>query len=301
MAVEVTGKKGRARLLVIFSACLWSMGALSVKVLPETHPMTITFFRSLSGTIFFLFYLYVWKQDDPSRTAEKKAPRFFGVTWKETAGGLAYGATTLTFFAAVRLTTAANATILQHTSPVWVALAGYIFLKEKTFLRDWISIFFVLAGVFLCMSGKIERSGTFGNVLALLSGLAFSFLVIIMRSSGRRSSIRSLILGNIFTIAVSAPLMIRDEITAGAVLVPVFLGVFQLFLPFILYNYALVYIRAVESTILKTIEPVLSPVWVALAVREIPSPESIAGGVLVITVIVVWTLRTEKKIDRKEV
>jgi drug/metabolite transporter (DMT)-like permease len=275
------------------------MGALSVKILPDAHPMTITFFRSLSGTIFFLIYLQGrQREDDSERFLEKRGLNFLRISWKETAGGFAYGATTVTFFAAVRLTTAANATILQHTSPVWVALAGYIFLKERTFPRDWVSIFFVLAGVFLCISGNIERSGTLGNILALLSGLSFSFLVIIMRSSGRRSSIRSLILGNIITIVISAPLMLRDDLTAAAVLVPVFLGIFQLFLPFILYNYALLYIRAVESTILKTIEPVLSSVWVAAAVREFPSPEALAGGVLVISVIVVWTLLTEKKTAR---
>ena len=55
-------------------------------------------------------------------------------------GGLAYAATVLLYVTSVKQTTAANAILLQYTSPVWVALFGTGFLGERATRLDWLTI-----------------------------------------------------------------------------------------------------------------------------------------------------------------
>ena len=90
--------------------------------------------------------------------------------WGSKPVAIAYAATTLTFFSAVRFTTAANATILQHTSPIYIAFLGAVFLGERTSLKDWTALAAVLFGVVLCLRSSLGFHGHTGNILALASG-----------------------------------------------------------------------------------------------------------------------------------
>ncbi|MCB0340391.1 MAG: DMT family transporter, partial [Bdellovibrionales bacterium] len=65
-------------------------------------------------------------------------------------------------------------------------------------------------------------------------------------------------------------------------LVLITLGVFQLALPYIIYARAIKSVRAAEAVVIQTLEPVLNPVWVAIAIGELPGPYGILGGVLVL-------------------
>ena len=48
----------------------------------------------------------------------------FHLSRQQIIGALAYAACTILFCVATKLTTAANAILLQYTAPVWVALLG---------------------------------------------------------------------------------------------------------------------------------------------------------------------------------
>jgi drug/metabolite transporter (DMT)-like permease len=50
----------------------------------------------------------------------------------------------------------------------------------------------------------------------------------------------------------------------------------------VLYSTAIKHITALEAVLLTTIEPILNPVWVFLALREAPGRWAILGGVIVL-------------------
>ena len=60
-----------------------------------------------------------------------------------------------------------------------------------------------------------------------------------------------------------------------------FLGIFQLGIPFILYGYAIVRLPALEVVLISTLEPILNPLWVFLFNGELPGPMAIVGGAIV--------------------
>jgi hypothetical protein len=62
----------------------------------------------------------------------------------------------------------------------------------------------------------------------------------------------------------------------------VHLGLFQISLSFILYARAIRRLRAVESVLVLTLEPILNPVWVLLVLGERPDAMAVAGGAVVV-------------------
>ena len=67
------------------------------------------------------------------------------------------------FVIANKLTTAANAILLQYTAPVHVALLAAWILKERTTLRDWLTIAAVLTGMLLFFKANDRRFGQGGS------------------------------------------------------------------------------------------------------------------------------------------
>ena len=64
--------------------------------------------------------------------------------------------------------------------------------------------------------------------------------------------------------------------------VVVFLGVFQLGIPYVFLTRAIPGLRALEVVLFLLIEPVLNPVWAWLVHGERPGPAALVGGVLIL-------------------
>lgn len=62
----------------------------------------------------------------------------------------------------VKFTTAANATLLGNTAPLWVALIAYFFLREKLQPTFWLGLLLALAGAAMVMGNDFLRHPTLG-------------------------------------------------------------------------------------------------------------------------------------------
>ncbi|MCF7940700.1 MAG: DMT family transporter [Spirochaetia bacterium] len=286
MALPLMGSSGvspaRARWMVACAAVLWSFGSPVAKM-TAAHPLALVCYRSLTGTLLLLWIL---------------RRRRGVVIWSPFAlvGGLAYSLTTLGFFFALRYTTAAHATVLAHTSPLFIAVFGYLFLHERIVPADSAALLLVSSGVLLSMSGGLDVHATIGDLFALGSALAFSVMVIMMKLGGERDSLSLLIIGGATTMLITLPFQFflpfsLIDCTAG-----LFLGIAHMAIPFLLYGRALLSLRAVEAAIFKDIEPVLATLWVALTVGEIPDLRSLLGGLLVISALILLSGRSTREV-----
>ena len=98
------------------------------------------------------------------------------------------------FVAANKLTTAANAIMLQYTAPLYAAVFGWIFLKEKASAIDWVTIVVVLGGMALFFMDKLTLGGMQGNLLAIVSGIFFAGAMVSFRAQKEGSSMESILL-----------------------------------------------------------------------------------------------------------
>lgn len=255
-------------------ALLWSTGGLGIKLVSWT-PMAIAGTRSLIAGLVLLCYLFI-RQGGP-RVRE----------WPlQLAGGAAYAGTMVCYVAAVKLTTAANAILLQYTSPVFTAILGWIILRERVSWVDWVSVAGVMVGMVVFFLEKLTFAGLWGNILAIVSGILFSLTFVLVRKQREGSAVESLMAGHFMAFLVSIPFLGSGG-GPGAVgwLGLGYLGVVQVGLTSLLMSYALKYVTALQNMLVSLIEPILTPVWVLLFVGEAPSPAAIAGGLIIVGVV----------------
>jgi drug/metabolite transporter (DMT)-like permease len=250
----------------VLTAILWSLGGVLIKSI-QWHPIAIAGLRSAFASLAIFAFL--------------RKPKFI---WTSTQWGsaLAYVATVMLFVSATKMTSAANAILLQYTAPVYVALFSFWFLREKITRRDWITVAVVLCGMSLFFLDKLSSDHLMGNFLAIASGVAFAWLALFLRKQHGHSVMESLLLGNIITAIVALPVMLSVPTDGRSLATAAFMGVVQLGLPYILYGMAIKNVTALEAILIPVIEPILNPIWVIIVTGEAPSSMAILGGLIVI-------------------
>jgi len=265
---------------VFLSAILWSTSGLFIKII-ELNPFTIAGMRGGIAAVVMLALM-------------NKNLRFT-LSFPQVAGALCYAATMITFVYATVMTTAANAILLQYTMPVFTALFGLWLLKERVSRFDWTIICIVIGGMALFFLDELTPGGLLGNIVAIISAVTFALMVIFLRMQKSGSPMETVILGNLVTALVCLPFIIQEPPTIASSGPLLFLGVFQLALPFVLYSTAIKYITAVDAVLIQTIEPLLNPIWVYMVIGEAPGLWALLGGAIVLIAVTLRNIYTNKK------
>lgn len=263
-------------LLVLASLC-WSLGGLLIKAV-AWPPLAVAGGRGLIAGLFLL-----------------TASRGLRFRWSQPQllGAVAYAVCTVSFCVATKLTTAANAILLQYTAPVWVALLGAWFLGERATRADWLTIGVVLAGMTLFFADGLELAHVLGNTVAVFSGVSFAAMTVALRRQKDGSPVESIILGNLLAFLVGLPWIVGAPALPPAGWVALgALGIVQLGFSYWLYARAIRHVTALEAVLIPVIEPILNPVWVLLALGERPAPYALLGGVVVLVAVTLRALRS---------
>lgn len=271
----------KAIIMQFMAAILLSFGGPLIKLV-NLNTMAIAGIRSLITTFVILLFL-------------KKSA--FKLTKNKILGALSYAVMVITFVSATKTTTAANAILLQYSSPIYIALFGGWLLKERVKTRDWITILFVIGGMVLFFIDDLSGGSVKGNLTAILSGVALAFNTMFMRKQKDSDPLENIFWGSIITVLVCLPFMFQTQPSPKSWLGLVLLGVFQLGLSYIFYSIAIKSISALEATFISLIEPILNPLWVFFAVGEIPGSLSVIGGLIVLGSIAIGCYKPLKKVN----
>lgn len=236
-----------------------------------------------------------------------RRPSLRGIHRAEWAAAIALAMTTGLFIVANKLTTAANAILIQYSAPVWVALLGQWFLGERATRLDWTTIVLVVAGIVLFFFEQLTVDHVAGNIVALCAGVAFAFAAMTLRrvatiASGMLDPLRPLLLGNLIGAVCGAPfwfLAPLPDATGWAALLA--LGLVQQGAAYLCYAVAVRHATAIEVMLIPVIEPILSPVWVALFFAEWPGPLALVGGTIVIGAVTARAVLTPSVRSRRGV
>jgi drug/metabolite transporter (DMT)-like permease len=262
-------QKRKAIFYMILTAILWSTGGVLIKGI-DWHPMSIAGGRSMIAA--FIIWLAFRKEK-------------LSFSKPQLAGAIAYCACVILFVTATKLTTAANAILLQYTAPVYVALLSGWLLDETVSRRDWHTIFVVCCGMIFFFLDKVTAGGMLGNLYAIASGVSFALFTLFMRMQKDASPYGSVLLGNLLTFALSLFFWSGNAMDVTNIIGISLLGVFQLGASYVLYTHAIRYVEALEATLITSIEPILNPIWVFLLFSEQPGLYSMIGGLIVLAAI----------------
>lgn len=259
----------KAIIYLIMASVLWSIGGIFIKIV-DWNPIAIAGARSGIASIVMLFYL-------------KKPIKHFGKV--KLLGACSYASLLILFVTANKLTTSANAILLQFTAPIWVVLFSRWFLKEKTKKYDWLVIIVVILGITLFFIGDLRSGNVTGNIIATLSGVAMAAVVIFLKLQ-EGSPVEMTLIGNIITLAIGLPFFFLSFPSLKSILGLLVLGIFQVGISYILYATAVKDVSALEAILIPVLEPLLNPVWVFVFTGESPGKYAFWGGIIVITTIV---------------
>lgn len=290
-----------AVVLMVAAAVLWSAGGLGVKLV-HASALSIAGYRSLFAIpVMLVDTLLRSRRAGVDPRACLRSPRVWG-------GAVSYAVMVVTFVVAAKLTTAANAILIQYTGPIYVALLSWPVLKERLRGWDWFAIVGCVVGMAIFFWTEIDPRGKVGNLVALLSSFGFGALPILLRLEERElvaqgksglaqvAPIAAMTLGNGLSVLVGAREMVtHPPDSAVGFLVVALLGTFQIGVPYILYGIAVRRLRAVESSLIATVEPVINPLWVFLVTGEHPTVSAAIGGAFIVGSVLTQTVGSRRK------
>lgn len=254
--------------LLVGAALCWSLGGVLLKSV-DWPPFAVGGGRGLIAAIFLLLVT--------GRSLKFK----WGVLPIATA--VAYTGCTVLFAAATKLTTAANAILLQYTAPVYVALLAAWLLKERPRRADWITMAIVFIGMAIFFYDGLRLNDLAGILLAIASGISFAFMIVLLRMQKDGAPLGSIILGNFMAFFIGLPSMIGAPFPdTGSIMALLLLGIVQLGFAYLLYARAIRHVTALEGVLIPVVEPILNPLWVMLVIGEKPSPLALFGGSIVL-------------------
>ena len=266
----------RGTLFVAISAALYSIGGLCIKVIPW-NGLSINGGRTAIALVVIGAYL-LWTKH-PLRLNRWVA-----------LGALSVFGTNALFSLANKLTTAANAIVLQFTVPIFVMLFSALFFRKKPQKLDLAACAVVLGGILFFFLDSLEMGGGLGNFLALLSGVSYAG-VFLMNDMPDSDAISSVFWGDVLSAATGLPFLAHEtEFTATAVFSLVILGAFQVGVAYVLLCIGLKTTPPVTASLISGIEPVLNPILVAIFYKEAIGAYAMVGAAIVIGGVVAYNV-----------
>lgn len=277
MANSAAAQK-RAILLLVICGILWSIAGIFIKLVPW-NPLTIAGWRGLIASVCIFTYIKL----------KKKKIR---INKSSIATALLMGASSLLFVSANKLTTSANAIVLQFTAPVFLLVFSAVIFRQRFAKADLITVILTMSGISLFFLDQLDTGRMLGNIIGLLSGTTMAGMYMSTNANGEDDRMSGLFLGHFATGLLFIPTMFifPTPITAPAIWSILILGIVQLGIPYILFGLAAGDCPPLAASLLGVVEPLCNPLWVFIFAHEIPGPFALTGGAVIILTVTAYCI-----------
>lgn len=274
----------------------FSSSAILVRYAGEAPGLAVAVWRTGLAVLFLA--PFVWKK--VGREIRRFSPKEGLMV---VASGVFLGLHFVTWIESIYHTSIASATVILSTTPLFLGVLGFLFLRERLSPRLLTAIFCGIAGTALIAWGDAadQATGTFfGNGLALTAALAQCFYLLIGRVVRRRTSWMAYVfplyaVAAVTTLVVAlmegVPLLGYDPLVYGLcalmALGPQILGHGS-------FNYAVKYIAPAVLGLLGLSEPVIASILAAVLFSEVPDGLALTGMFIVLLSVAVVLLQRRR-------
>jgi len=277
--------------LVFLGAVSLSFGGLIVKSFEGSTLWQILFWRS----VFFILVVSIFLFINYKKTV-------FSALYKSGLPGLIGGIILSIGFAsyvfAMYETTVANANFIIQTQTLFLAIFGYIFLKEKISKLTLSCIAIAIFGILLMLGGSVSPGQMTGNIVAFIMPISFAILIIIVRKFPEVDMIPLQLVAGIFAAIIGLLLSPSIMVSSKDIFLGFLAGFFQVGFGFIFITIGARSTPSAFVGIIMLTEAVLGPLWAWMFVNENPPISVLIGGSIVISAVVIQFLN--KFITKKE-
>ena len=265
-------------LLVFLGACTLSFGGLIVKSFEGANLWQILFWRSIFFSIVVLVFLTISHKKNFFRSIYKVGlPGFLGGIV------LSFGYAGYVF--AMYNTTVANANFIIQTQTIFLAIFGYIFLKEKISKLTLASIFLAFFGIFLMLGSSLTPGQMIGNIAAFVMPISFAVLILTVRKYPNVDMIPLQLIAGIGAIIIGYLFSTKIIISSHDIFLGFVAGFFQVGLGFIFITIGAKTTPSALVGIIMLTEAVLGPLWAWLFISETPPLVVLVGGTIVLSAV----------------
>ena len=274
-----TGSHAKGLILGVIGVLLLSPDTLIIRLV-DTDPWTFIAWRGGLMTV-GMFVILV------GRFGLATGARTHAIGWLGLLIALIFALNNLAFQLSVQSTSVANTLVIIATSPLFAALLSVTFLRERVPPRTWIAILASVVGVALVFTGELTSGDLFGNLAALVAaaGLGAHFVLVRLARPVDMSPAIGIagILMCVIGLAMAPDLYLRPTQFGYLTL----LGLVLLPASFVFLTRAPTYIPAPEVSLILLLETIIGPLWVWMVIAEEPPLQTVAGGGLIIGVLII--------------
>ena len=274
--------------LVFLGACSLSFGGLIVKSFEGATLWQILFWRSLFFILIVTIFLILsYKSKVLYAFKQSGLPGLIG--------GIILSSGFCGYVFAMYNTTVANTNFIIQTQILFLAIFGYIFLKEKISKVTLASIILAIAGVILMVGSSLSPGQMTGNLAAFIMPISFAILILIIRKYPHVDMIPLQLIAGIVAMIVGYLIAGKINISYHDIFLGFLAGFFQLGFGFIFITIGARKTPSAVVGIIMITEAVLGPLWAWIFVNENPPMTVLIGGSVIIFAVLLQFLLVKKK------
>ncbi|WP_300257721.1 EamA family transporter [Clostridium sp.] len=287
--------------LVLIATFFWGIMGISSKILYEAglSTMFIAFSRSFLSSICFFIWIIITDR------------KILKIDLRGLAISALYGIGTFAlcfigYNLSVEYIPISVATVLMFTNSIWVTIFGVLFFGEKFNMKKGIVILLTLVGCIMVSNmslGHLNMSAI-GICAGLGTGFLFAFQIIFPKffSTYRKDTL--LIYGYIFASMFIGLFIdfkesfniIKHAPNIGMVILNILsIGILSTFISNTFYIKSTEYIEASVTSILASMEPVLSSIFAFFIFGEVLNGKQVIGAILIIIAAIILELKLDKE------
>lgn len=247
-----------------------------------TDPMTAIFWRGLfMFTAMLVFWLWL-------RYATGRRIAFINGR-DGIIVGFMHALASIQFMVALHNTTVANLVFILALVPLFTALFSFFWLRERIDLPTRLAILMGIIGVGIIVMDGLAQGSLLGDSLALGCAVTLGMGLTFVRRSGKDLSL-SPALGALIAAIAALPFAEQLWLTGHQWTFMMLNGLIVVPMASALLVTGPRFIPAPEVAMFFLLETVLAPVWVWLLIGEVPTRNSVLGGVVILSALILHSL-----------
>jgi drug/metabolite transporter (DMT)-like permease len=265
-------------ILVFMGACSLSFGGLIVKSFEGSTLWQILFWRSIFFSLTILVFLLIsYKKRIFHSFYNSGLPCF--------VGGIILSFGFCGYVFAMYNTTVANTNFIISTQILFLAIFGYLFLKETISSLTLASIILAITGVLLMVGNSLSPGETSGNLAAFSMPITFAILIVIVRKFPNVDMVPAQFIAGVSSCFIGFLLSEKLMISSHDIFLGFLAGFFQIGFGFIFITIGARSTPSAMVGIIMLSESVLGPMWAYLFVSERPSLFTLIGGMIILSAV----------------
>ena len=285
----------KAVLIVVISGLIWSFGALVVKHMTDPQLYQLPYLVIRGSTVAFIISLFL--------LINEKIDFFFNfikIDRISIIGGLSLTTAMMGFIYSISYTTAAVTLFMLALMPFLASLIAYVFVKEKISLQNFLSMVIAFIGSIIIIYSSAFSGSIFGLIMGFISSLGFATFSVALRTKSNFRKFYILIYAGLFCAIISFCLMMLNGQELYLPLKNIFLSVTHgaiVAAGLILFSFGSKHLLSGELTMLSLLEVVGGILWAwlpILGINEVPSSNTIIGGIVICLAILINSYRFKK-------